>query len=221
MGNDQLFRKRKARTTASLNRKKAKRSPYDMVLIVCEGEKTEPNYLSALIDDLQLNTANIMIVKNTAGSSPRTVVDFAVKEYQKNKEFDRVYSVFDKDRHPSYDNALDKIKRARLGKGHLLLATTSVPCFEFWLLLHFTYTTKQFDTAPGSICANVISDLKFYLPDYTKGYVDTYQATKDRLEVAIANCKRVEKHCEAADTDMPSTNVYDLVEYLRNLKHKS
>ncbi len=67
MANDRLYHKRKARTAASLKRKRAKRSPYDMVLIVCEGEKTEPNYFRALIDDLQLNTANIVIAKNTAG----------------------------------------------------------------------------------------------------------------------------------------------------------
>lgn len=218
MGNDQLFHKRKARTANSLNRKKAKRSPYDMVLIVCEGEKTEPNYLRALIDDLQLNTANIMIAKNTAGSSPHTVVDFALKEYKNNKEYDRVYCVFDKDRHTSYDRAIDKIRRARLGKSHHLLATTSVPCFEFWLLLHFTYTTKQFDIGPGSICANVISDLKAYLPDYAKGNIDTYSTTKDKLATAIINCKKVEKHCEATATDMPSTKVHELVEYLKNLK---
>ena len=190
-----------------------------MVLIVCEGEQTEPNYFSALIDDLQLNTANIMIAKNSAGSSPYNVVDFALKEFKKDKKYDRVYCVFDKDRHTSYDNALDKVRRARLGKGHLIFATTSVPCFEFWLLLHFTYTTKQYDTGSSSICANVISDLKDHLPRYEKRNIDTYQATKDKLGAAIINCKRVEQHCDAAGTDMPSTKVHELVDYLRNLKH--
>jgi hypothetical protein len=218
MGNDQLFHKRKARTAVSLKRKKARRSPYDMVLIVCEGEKTEPNYFKALIDDLLLNTANIVIAKNVAGSSPRTIADFALKEYKKEKEYDRVYCVFDKDRHTTYDNALDKIRRARLSKGHSILATTSVPCFEFWLLLHFIYTTKQFDIGPGSICANVISDLKTHLPGYAKGDIDIYQATKNQLDNAIKNCKRVARHCDTAGTDMPSTNIHDLVEYLRNLK---
>lgn len=219
MGSDQLFHKRKARTAASLKRKKSKRSPYDMVLIVCEGKKTEPNYFRALIDDLQLNTANIVIVNNSAGSSPGTIVDFALKEYRKDKEYDRIYCVFDKDRHTTYPNALDKIRRAKLGRGHLIEGTTSVPCFEFWLLLHFTYTTKQFDTGTGSICANVISDLKTHLPGYSKGNIDTYQATKDKLNAAIANCKKNGQHCKSADTDMPSTKVHELVEYLRNLKH--
>lgn len=218
MGNDQLFHKRKARTAASLKRRKARRAPCDMILIVCEGEKTEPNYFRALIDDLQLNTANIVIAKNTAGSSPRNIVDFALKEYKKEKEYDRVYCVFDKDQHTTYDNALDKIRRARLSKGHSILAITSVPCFEFWLLLHFTYTTKQFDTGSGSICANVLSDLKAYLPRYAKGDVDIYQATKKQLDHAIKNCKRVVEHCGTAGTDMPSTNIHELVEYLSNLK---
>lgn len=218
MGADQLFYKRKARSAESLKRKRARRSTYDMVLIVCEGEKTEPNYFRALINDLQLNTANIVIAKNITGSSPKTVVDFALTEYRKEKEYDRVYCVFDKDRHESYDYALDTIRRARLSKGHIITAIPSVPCFEYWLLLHFVYTTKQFDTGPGSICANVITDLKRYLPHYEKGDNEVYQLTKDKIRDAIANSIKAERHCGVADTDMPSTKLYALVEYLRNLK---
>jgi hypothetical protein len=189
-----------------------------MVLIVCEGEKTEPNYFRAMIDDLQLNTANIVVAKNTAGASPRSIVEFALNEYRREKEYDRVYCIFDKDCHATYNNALDRIRRARIDKGHSIVAITSVPCFEFWLLLHFYYTTKQYDTGSGSICANVISDLKDHLPGYEKGDHDTYQATKERLETAIVNSKRVVHHCETGGTDMPSTKVHELVEYLKNLK---
>jgi len=188
---DQLFKKRKARDARSLRRKRAKKSPYDMVLIVCEGEKTEPNYLKALIDDFQLNTANVVVANNIAGSSPRSIVNFALKEYRKEKEYDRVYCVFDKDRHTTYDTALDRIRRVRLGKGHTIVAITSVPCFEFWLLLHFVYTTKQFDTDTGSICANVITDLKSHIPGYAKGDVDIYQVTRDKLDTAINRSKRL------------------------------
>lgn len=215
---DQLYHKRKARSQASLKRKRAKRAPYDMVLIICEGEKTEPNYFKALIDDLQLNTANIKILKNTAGSAPRTIVDSALEEYKKEKGYNRVYCVFDKDRHDSYYEALDMIRRARMAKGHTILATTSVPCFEFWLLLHFIYTTKSYDTGPGSICKNVISELKAHLPGYAKGDVDTYKETKDRMPTAIKNAKKVARYCETAETDMPSTEMYEMVEYLQDLK---
>ncbi|MBU0681872.1 MAG: RloB family protein [Proteobacteria bacterium] len=216
---DQLFNKKKARDTASLKRRHAKRAQYEMVLIVCEGAKSEPNYLRALIDNLQLNTANIKVLKNTAGSSPRTIVDFALKEYRQEKGYDRVYCVFDKDQHTTYFEALDIINRANIGKGHRILATTSVPCFEFWILLHYKYTTKPFAVPHGSICAKVISDLKAYMPGYQKGDNDTYNATKDLIATAIENAKKVARHCEIAGTDMPSTQMYELVEYLQNLKN--
>lgn len=215
---DQLFKKRKAKNARSLRRNRAKRSSYDMVLIVCEGERTEPNYFRAMIDDLQLNTANIVIAKNTAGSSPKNVVEFALEEYRKEKEYDRIYCIFDKDRHATYDIALDRIRRTKLQKGRVIVASTSVPCFEFWLLLHFCYTTRPYDAGSGSICAKVISDLKGYLPGYEKGAHNVYQATKQKLENAIANSKRVVQHCETGGTDMPSTKIHELVEYLKNLK---
>lgn len=217
---DQLFYRRKALTAASLKRKKAKRAPYDMVLIVCEGEKTEPNYFRALIDDLQLNTANIKIAKNRAGSSPRNVVDVARQKYKKEKDYDAVYCVFDKDKHPSYAEALDIIRRekSRGKRGCPMYATTSIPCFEFWILLHFVYTTKGFDTGHGSICANVISDLKAHIPDYEKGEASTYQLVKARLPTAISNAKKIEHYCKTSGTDTPSTNLYILVEHLQQLK---
>ena len=220
MGSDNLHHKRKSKNARSFRRKLARRSPYDMVLIVCEGEKTEPNYFRAMIDDLQLNTANIKIAKNIAGSSPRNVVDTGRKEYNKEKDYDAVYCVFDKDQHPSYVEALDIIRRekARGKRGCPMHAITSVPCFEFWLLLHFTYTTKGFDAGHGSICANVISDLKTYIYSYGKGDTTIYQSTRDHLSTAISNAKKVERHCRRSGTDTPSTDIYKLVEYLHQLK---
>lgn len=220
-GSDKLFHKRKARNISSLRRKRSQKAPYDMVLIVCEGEKTEPNYFRALIDDLQLNTANIKIAKNTAGSSPRTVVDFALQSYKEEKEYDNVYCVFDKDQHPSYDEALDMIRREKMRRrGCPIHATTSVPCFEFWILLHFTYTTKVFDTGHGSICANVISELKKHFSSYEKGEEDTYHAIRDRLTTAISNAKMIARYCETGGTDIPSTKMHNLVEYLQKLKNR-
>jgi hypothetical protein len=216
---DQLFKKRRARDARSLRRKRAKRSPYDMVLIVCEGEKTEPNYFKALIDDLRLNTANVLVAKNIGGSSPKNIVDFALKEYKKEKIYDRIFCVFDKDNHTTFHSALDKVRRAKLNNDHVILAITSVPCFEFWLLLHFAYTTKPFSTTSGSICNSVIDELKRYIPSYEKGNVETYQATRTMLDIAIKNSKMLAVHCETVGTDMPSTKMHEIVVYLKALKN--
>lgn len=217
MGSDNLFHKRKERRAASLRRARAKRYPYDTVLIVCEGEKTEPYYFKELRDDLQLNTANIEITGDTGGSSPVNVVAYGLKHY---KEYDKVFCVFDKDRHASYQQALDMIHGKKLRKEHIILTITSVPCFEFWILLHFRKTTRNFDTGPGSICDQVIADLKSFLPQYTKGTRGLYLQIKEMRPAAIKHAREVARHGKGAGTDHPSTQIHELVVYLMDLKKK-
>lgn len=219
MGSDNLFHKRKARKAKSLKRLPAKRDPYDVVLIVCEGGKTEPNYFRELRDAFRLNTANIQIVGKECGSAPRNVVSFAIEKYKQEKGYDRVYCLFDKDRHPTYNEALTRVRDTNLAKGHSIYAITSVPCFEIWLLLHFHYTTRAFggrgpDT---SICAEVIEELQRDLPDYTKGMKDLFARLQDRLDEALDNASRLKVYNESVGSDNPSTEVHKLVEYLRDL----
>lgn len=215
MGSDNLFHKRRARKADSLKRTKARRSPYDTVLIVCEGGKTEPNYFAELREDLKLNTANIKITGESGGSAPINVVNYALKNYL---EYDKVFCVFDKDTHPTYQQARDKVKNTCIKKGHEILAVTSVPCFEFWILLHFEYTTKQFDITTGSVCERAIKELKKYLQDYSKGDSGLYRDIKQYLSTAIDRAKRVLNYCDKAGTDHPSAHVHELVLYLQALK---
>jgi len=217
MGTDNLFHKRKERKAELLRRRRAMKAPYDVILIVCEGGKTEPNYFSELKKAFRLSNANVRI--SGLGADPLSVVNFAIKTFRKEPEFDRVYCVFDRDRHTTYDAALDKVRRTRLGKGTKIFAIPSVPCFEFWLLLHFIYTTKPFDAPPGdSICSRVIEELKKYLPEYQKGDYDIFGRIQNELDNAITNARLVEQFHKASGTDNPSTCVHSLVEYLRNLK---
>lgn len=217
MGTDNLFHKRKERKAGLLRRRRAMKAPYDVILIVCEGAKTEPNYFTELKKAFRLSNANVRIGGH--GSDPLSVVDFAIKTFRQEQEFDRVYCVFDRDRHTTYPEALDKVRRTRLGKGSKIFAIPSVPCFEFWLLLHFTYTTRPFDAPAGdSICSRVIEELKNYLPAYQKGEQDIFNKIQDKLDDAITNARRVEQYHQTSGTDNPSTMVHSMVEYLRNLK---
>ena len=219
MGTDNLFHKRKERKAELLRRRRAMKAPYDVILIVCEGGKTEPNYFSELKKAFRLSNANVRI--SGLGADPLSVVNFAIKTFRKEPEFDRVYCVFDRDRHTTYDAALDKVRRTRLGKGTKIFAIPSVPCFEFWLLLHFIYTTKPFDAPLGdSICSRVIEELKKYLPEYQKGDHDIFDRIQNKLDNAITNARQVEQFHQTSGTDNPSTCVHSLVEYLRNLKNR-
>ncbi len=220
MGSDDFFHKRKAKTANDLARKKEKRSSYERVLIVCEGEKTEPNYFQELVDCLELNTANVEI-DGDCGSNPISVVNYAKHLYQEEKKtgdsFNKVFCVIDKDTHTTYDAALLLINNSK-PKG-VFEAANSVPCFEYWLLLHFIFTTKAY-TANGtkSSCASLISDLKQYLPNYEKGDKDIYSVVAKQTTQAIAYSKRAIDQAIAHVTDNPTTYIHDLVEYLQNLK---
>ncbi len=220
MGSDELFHKRKARRAYDLARKRARRASYDRVLIVCEGAKTEPNYLRKLIDFLQLNTANVE-VDGDSGSSPVSVVEHSRERYNEEKRtgdgFDRVFCVFDKDVHESYTSALDKVEKTK--PKDIFKAITSVPCFEYWLLLHYEFTTKPFVvTGTKSACANLITRLKKYFPAYSKGNADTYNEIKSQTTQAIDRSRPALEQAQKNGRDNPSTLMHELVEYLHHLK---
>jgi hypothetical protein len=147
-------------------------------------------------------------------------VDYALKTYRKEKEYNRVFCVFDKDRRPTYNEALERIRTARMGKGDTIEAITSVPCFEVWILLHFVYTTKTFGPtgSSGSICASVIKDLKNHISTYDKGTGGLFSSLKEILPTAMIHASQLEKHTEESGSDNPSTRMHQLVRYLRDLK---
>ncbi len=218
MGTDNLFRKNKARKAESHRREKAKLAPYERVLIVCEGEKTEPDYFRGLRRAFGLNPRNVCIADKKHGLDPKNLVKYAIEEYRKDQDFDHVYCVFDKDKHATYDAALDQIHSTRLKAGHSIDSITSVPCFEIWMLLHFVYTTRSFCAATDdSNCDLVMSDLKQYLSGYEKGAKDVFIGD-EKLETAINHSKMLEEFHKTSGTDNPSTKIFKLVEYLIGLK---
>lgn len=223
MGTDNLFHRRKARGASELARRKAESAPYAKVLIVCEGGKTEPNYFNGLKDYYTLNSANVEICGD-CGSDPLSILNRAKELYKKAKgegdAFDKVYCVFDKDTHTNYEQTINAIRNAK--PKNTFFDITSVPCFEYWLLLHFGYTTKPYNTVPGkSACSQLIDDLKKHIPEYEKGRRDIFEYLKDKLDTAKINAAQAIKAAESADTDNPSTRVHELVEFLQNIKKQT
>ena len=220
MGTDNLHHKRKAKRANDLQRRGARRAPYAKVLIVTEGSSTEPAYFRELKDYYKLNSANV-VINGSGNSSPIGVVNFGQQLYRqeldKGDEFDRVYCVFDKNSHASYPQALNKI-RSLAPKG-VYFAINSIPCFEYWLLLHFAYTTAPF-AAAGNISAAmaVIDALKEHMPDYRKSAKGVFTSLLGQLETAKSNAARALKSAAAHGTDNPSTRVHELVEFLQAIK---
>lgn len=222
MGTDNIHHKRKAKT--ALNRaSKKQRKPYERVLIVCEGKKTEPIYFECLIKALRLATANV-VVDGDCGSSPDRVFKHAKKLYKKSNEignsYDKVFCVFDKDSHPSYMATIDAINRST-PKG-IFVAINSIPCFEYWLLLHFEYSIKPYaKSGKKSIADMVLTDLKKQpsFKKYQKGDISIFDKTFHLIEKAKSNSKLSLSESLKNNTDNPSTYVHILVDYLQNLKN--
>ncbi len=228
MGSDDLFHKRKARSNEESKRRKASRKPYDRVLIVCEGEKTEPFYFEEIKVLLEIDSANIEI-DGSCGSSPISVVEHALLLFDRDRAtgeiYNKIYCVFDKDRHASYDQALEKVqsinRSIKKDKNAMFVATHSTPSFEYWLLLHFIPTTKPYEgTERKSAGDQVIDDLKLYIPDYKKTQKGIFKkSTEDgTLEYAIAHSQRIFEAAKKSRNFNPSTNMHELVEYLHKIK---
>ena len=192
-----------------------KREPYDRVLIVCEGQRTEPLYFQDIVDRYRLSIANIKVIGS--GADPRTVVREAKKERDRERrrgdKFDRVYCVFDRDEHATFQTACDEA-----GASGLCL-TKSWPCFEFWLRLHFEFSRQPYGRSGGrSPAENCVEDVRCFLPHYAKAAGGVFFDLEDRLEVAKARAARVLDDARATGAFNPSTEIHELVEYLQSLK---
>ncbi len=193
------------------------REEYDTVLIVCEGSKTEPNYLNGLKSSYRLSSANIRVT-NAPGTDPLTVVEYTESIMQAD-DFDRAFSVFDRDGHPNFDEAVRRVADSERGRSGTWQAITSTPCFEVWLMLHYGFSTAPIVQSRTKSAGDMaISELRKYLPDYAKGHTGIYEIVKEMTDAAIRNAVRLARHNQAADATNPATDMHLLVDYLRKLK---
>jgi len=205
------------RPARSYARRAPTRQPYDYVLIVCEGGKTEPQYFDALILAEGLSSANVHVISGDGHTDPVSIVKIA--ESKLANGYDRIFCVFDRNGHANYEEALSRIESQEAGQNGTLTAITSWPCFEVWLLLHFAYSSAPFQkTGNRSACDNVVRSLLGHVPDYAKGRATTYVELVDRLDLAMKHASRLAKDNVKTGSTNPATSAFELVNYLKNLK---
>ena len=112
-------------------------------LIVCEGERTEPNYFTTLKRKLPKGLVEIDI--EGAGANTLSLVDIAIRIKNEQAErakksiiqrpYDHVWVVFDKDDFPNrnFNNAIFKARSNKIAVAYTNEA------FELWYLLHFEF----------------------------------------------------------------------------------
>lgn len=203
------------RGRSRLHRRRPTREPYPRVLIVCEDSKAEPAYFRELTDQYRLSTANVVVVGS--GSDPRFLVKKAkmlrAAESRRSDPYDAVYCVFDRNEHAHFLTASQEAQAVGL---HL---ARSWPCFEFWLVLHFTYHRRPYARSGSRTAAqNCVRELMQHLSGYTKGLAGVFVDLQDRLETAKTNAERGRSDASVTGQDNPSTEVHSLVTYLQSLK---
>jgi hypothetical protein len=183
-------------------------------LIVCEGEKTEPNYfkgfpkrIGKIVYDIQFDGGGISTLK---------VVEKAIELRDKStQKYDRVWAVFDR----------DSFKASSFNSAILKAAANGIECawsnqaFELWYLLHFhnRVTPMHRDEYKKAI-ENAINEKIKNKKNLFKNAPDMF-AILDKYgnqEQAIKWASDLKENFEGEDfaNFNPSTQVFRLVEEL-------
>lgn len=199
MGNDQFFKNPR---NFREKRKQANKSSIDTIHILCEGEKTEPNYF----ENFRLKNVSVC----GRGEDPSQLIKKAKKEIN---NYDQVWCVFDRDSVPpekfNIPFQLSEKQRKKIKLAY------SNEAFELWYLLHFNY----YDT--GISRDQYIKKLSEQLGHkYEKKSETIYDELLDRQQTAIDNAKRLYESYPNPnpEKDNPSTTVHLLVEGLNKYK---
>lgn len=194
-------------------------------LIVCEGEKTEPNYFEGFKQDLPRNVLQTCEIKiEGTGFNTKSLLQNALRlksriESERMQPIDKLWLVLDRDSFAANDFNTVVIQCREQDIG----CAWSNEAFELWYLLHFKFqntgiSRKQYWPALTDILKSFLGD-KF---KYKKGDPQLYSYLKKygNQEKAIAWAKKLaERRGDERDYahQNPRTQVYELVEELLDL----
>ncbi len=185
-----------------------KRSLYDTILIVCEGEKTEVNYFNAF-PRAEVKPFDVV----GTGKNTQSLVEEAERlknaGNEQGKRYNQVWCVFDMDSFKAhFSNAISSAK----AKGFEVAYSNEA--FELWYLLHFSYhdadlSRQQYE---GKLT-------KFLGKKYDKADPAMYQTLLEKQAKAIQHAERLMERYDShnAHANSPSTTVHTLVQRLNAL----
>ncbi|MBI5922677.1 MAG: RloB domain-containing protein [Betaproteobacteria bacterium] len=200
------------RSVNSLRRQAPRYKPQPTVLVICEDTKSGKRYLEDASRHFRVEVQ--VEITNCGRTDPRGIVAEALARQGK---FDRIFCVIDRDTHPNFDEALVEAKRSPK-----VDVIASYPCFEFWLLLHYEYTTKPFTAAGNKSAAEtLIERLRTHsgMGDYAKGSAQSiFQSLiGDKFEDARLRSPLVHQNAQECKDMNPSTRLHDLMDFFEEL----
>lgn len=192
----------RTKSLINLKRKKNFKQTRKSFLIICEGEKTEPNYF------VKFRVPTKVFDVFGIGANTESLVQKAI-EIRNNSivAYDYVWCVFDRDSFPAqnFNNALT------LAANNNINVAYSNEAFEIWYLLHFNFHDSA--TSRAQYKAMLTERLGF---KYEKNDPNIYDHLLPLQSIAIRNAiALLNSHATHSPlNDNPSTTVHALVQEL-------
>jgi hypothetical protein len=203
MGHDKLFQKRNISLTRIQNIRKPRR-----ILIVCEGEKTEPGYFREFPGNPDVyDKIDIYGTGYNTMSLVREAIRIKHEALRRKEPYIEAWCVFDKDDFSlnSFTNAIDLAEKSQIKCAY------SIEAFELWYLLHFNYYDAALSR--GQYQEKLSELLK---KPYAKNDNKMYKILRKRQSTAIQNAQKLfARQCGLPIKEQnPVTTVFRLVERL-------
>jgi tRNA-dihydrouridine synthase len=199
----------------SLTRRQGTKQPGQRILIVTEGE-TEKAYFDAIRKRWKLHS--VVVVENPDCTDPVSLL-YHAEEKNRDKGifgggYDTVWIVYDLEKPNSTDrrNQSQRVKDKITGKNYKqqFRLAISDPSFEFWYVLHFDKTAKNYTGAD-----EVEKHLKKYWDGYKKGTLSDKEIENilPKTLTAIENARWVREQLEGSNSKAPMTDIDKLWEH--------
>lgn len=197
-------------------------------LIVCEGEKTEPNYFIGLRNALPIGVVDCIEIEGE-GKNTLTLIEETNKIREKKeksmngRKFDHTWAVFDRDSFPevNFNNAINKGAQQK-NKIH---CAWSNEAFELWYLLHMEFVNSPMSREDYKPRIESWLSSRMKVPfKYAKNRADMYGILQQ-----YGNENQAIKWAKALDAQYqdfefakqnPNTKLYQLISLLNEFKVK-
>ncbi|WP_462272650.1 RloB family protein [Methanohalophilus sp.] len=203
-------------------RKKGNRKTNSIMLLVCEGEKTERLYFENFREKGAYLTIKTM---SSQDKDAKGVVEYAIERmrhdgYNPQNGGEYVYCVFDcdnQDKTVTNKELREAIEKANKNGINICFSN---PFFELWFLLHFERITER------QVKERIYQRLDKHMTKYSKNK-NYYELLCENMEDAIQNSKKLVKmHNDnginiVSTESNPCTQVHEVIDRIENIKKEN
>lgn len=195
--------------------------------IICEGEKTEPNYFKRYVSEKfgYQKLLEFIDIPKIKKNTPVQLVEESekIKNSHGITKDDIFWVVYDRESVTKYKES-DHAKAYQKAMSNCILVALTNVCFEFWMLLHFKDTTAQYSSFENFMRESEFQRLlnnSGFTGRYDKAHQDIYAflSKLNGVDNARVRAKKILDQYARDGLDMskpyninPYTNVHELLD---------